>query len=166
MVAVSAPFSELPPASLILQSSRFSPTEGKLASHCIREVGHAVRRSIGIFSRNRWKCGCCNRSRRLGSSIGMSDRSSPFSLRPKGGDESQIAVGRGSQFEKNSLYDGYGRKGIRPKIVSWLEECIHPRCFGFPRWSKEHWEPCCQRSHEQVYDRRPLVEKILDHLLV
>ena len=59
MVAVSAPFSKLPPASLIVQSSRFSPTEGKLASHCIREAGltgeslesrHAVRQSIGRFS--------------------------------------------------------------------------------------------------------------------
>ena len=35
---VSAPFSELSPASLIVQSSRFSPTEGKLASHCLREA--------------------------------------------------------------------------------------------------------------------------------
>ena len=59
MVVVSAPFSELPPASLIIQSSRFSPSEGKLASHYIREAGltgeslesrHAVRRSIGRFS--------------------------------------------------------------------------------------------------------------------
>ena len=39
MVVVSAPFSELPPSSLIVQDSRFSPTEGKLASHCIREAG-------------------------------------------------------------------------------------------------------------------------------
>ena len=55
---VSAPFSELSPASLV-QSSRFSPTEGKLASHCFREAyltgeslesRHAVRRSIGRFS--------------------------------------------------------------------------------------------------------------------
>ena len=53
---VSAPFSELSPASLIVQSSRFPPTEGKLASHCLREAcltgeslesRHAVRRSIG-----------------------------------------------------------------------------------------------------------------------
>ena len=59
MVAVSAPFSALPAASLIIQSSRFSPTEGKLASHCIREAGltseslesrHAVRQNIGRFS--------------------------------------------------------------------------------------------------------------------
>ena len=33
MVEDSAPFSEL-----IVQSSRFSPTEGKLASHCLREA--------------------------------------------------------------------------------------------------------------------------------
>ena len=38
MMEVSAPFSELSPASLIVQFSRFSPTEGKLASHCIREA--------------------------------------------------------------------------------------------------------------------------------
>ena len=38
MMLVSAPFSELSPASLIVQSSRFSPTEGKLASHCFREA--------------------------------------------------------------------------------------------------------------------------------
>ena len=38
MMEVSAPFSELSPASLIVQSSRFSPTEGKLASHCLREA--------------------------------------------------------------------------------------------------------------------------------
>ena len=84
MVEVSAPFSELSPASLIVQSSRFSPTEGKLTSHCLREARltgesfesrHAVRQSIGRFSWNRWKSGCCSRSRRSGSSIGMSDRS-------------------------------------------------------------------------------------------
>ena len=55
---VSAPFSELSPASLIVQSSRFSPTEGKLASHCLREacltgesleISSAVRRSKGDF---------------------------------------------------------------------------------------------------------------------
>ena len=59
MVEASAPLSELSPASLIVQSSRFSPTEGKLASHCRREVcltgespesRHAVRQSIGRFS--------------------------------------------------------------------------------------------------------------------
>ena len=58
MAEVSAPLSELSPASLIVQSSRFSPTEGKLASHCRREAcltgespesRHAVRRSIGRF---------------------------------------------------------------------------------------------------------------------
>ena len=58
MMEVSAPFSELSPASLIVQSSRFSPTEGKLASHCLREASltgeslesrHAVRRSMEIF---------------------------------------------------------------------------------------------------------------------
>ena len=38
MMEVSAPLSELSPASLIVQSSRFSPTEGKLASHCLREA--------------------------------------------------------------------------------------------------------------------------------
>ena len=38
MMEVSALFSELSPASLIVQSSRFSPTEGKLASHCFREA--------------------------------------------------------------------------------------------------------------------------------
>ena len=59
MMEVSAPFSELSPASLIVQSSRFSPTEGNLASHCCREAcltgeslerRHSVRRSIGRFS--------------------------------------------------------------------------------------------------------------------
>ena len=52
----SAPLPELPAASLIVQSSRFSPTGCKLASHCHREACltgkspescHAVRRSIG-----------------------------------------------------------------------------------------------------------------------
>ena len=33
----SAPFSELSPASLTVQS-RISPTEGKMASHCLREA--------------------------------------------------------------------------------------------------------------------------------
>ena len=37
MMEVSAPSSELSPASLTVQS-RFSPTEGKLASHCLREA--------------------------------------------------------------------------------------------------------------------------------
>ena len=59
MMEVSAPFSELSPPSLIVQSSRFSPTEGKLASHCLREAcltgespesRPAVRRSKGRFS--------------------------------------------------------------------------------------------------------------------
>ena len=59
MMEVSAPFSELSPVSLIVQSSRFPPTEGKLASHCFREAcltgeslesRHSVRRSIGRFS--------------------------------------------------------------------------------------------------------------------
>ena len=58
MVEVSAPLSKLSPASLLVQSSRFSPTEGKLASHCSREAcmtgespesRHAIRRSIGRF---------------------------------------------------------------------------------------------------------------------
>ena len=57
MMEVSAPYSELPPASLTVQS-RMSPTEGKMASHCLREAcltgetlerSHAVRRSIGRF---------------------------------------------------------------------------------------------------------------------
>ena len=61
------------------------------------------------------KCGCRSRSRRLGGAIGKSDRSSsrsgkPISLRPKGGDQSEIAVVRGSQFEKNSPDDGLGGK--------------------------------------------------------
>ena len=59
MVEDSAPCSELPLASLIVQSSRFSPTGGKLSSHCLREASltseslesrHAVRRNIGRFS--------------------------------------------------------------------------------------------------------------------
>ena len=37
MMEVSAPFSELSPASLTVQS-RISPTEGKMASHCLREA--------------------------------------------------------------------------------------------------------------------------------
>ena len=65
MMEVSALSSELSPASLTVQS-RFSPTEGKLASHCLREASHclreacltgeslercyAVRRSKGRFS--------------------------------------------------------------------------------------------------------------------
>ena len=59
MVEDSAPLSELPPVSLIVQSSRVSLTGGKLSSHCLREAcltgeslesRHAVRRSIGRFS--------------------------------------------------------------------------------------------------------------------
>ena len=38
MVEDSAPFSELPPVSLIVQSSRVSPRGGKLSSHCLREA--------------------------------------------------------------------------------------------------------------------------------
>ena len=53
-----------------------------------------------------------------------------------------------------------------PGGVPRLEECIYPRCLGFPRWSKGHWEPCCQQCREQVYDRRPLAKKVLDYLLV
>ena len=54
----SAPFSEHSPTSLTVQS-RISPTEGKMASHCLREVcltgeslerSHAVRRRKGISS--------------------------------------------------------------------------------------------------------------------
>ena len=61
MMGIFAPFSELSPASLIVQSSRCSPTGGKLASHCFREAclsretfesRHAVRRSIWRFP---WK---------------------------------------------------------------------------------------------------------------
>ena len=37
-MGIFAPFSELSPASLIVQSSRCSPTGGKLASHCFREA--------------------------------------------------------------------------------------------------------------------------------
>ena len=53
MMEDSAPFSELSPASLTVQS-RISPTEGKMASHCLREAcltgesperNHAARRS-------------------------------------------------------------------------------------------------------------------------
>ena len=38
MMGIFVPFSELSPASLIVQSSRCSPTGGKLASHCFREA--------------------------------------------------------------------------------------------------------------------------------
>ena len=38
MMGIFAPFSELSPASPIVQSSRRSPTGGKLASHCFREA--------------------------------------------------------------------------------------------------------------------------------
>ena len=91
MMGNSAPFSELSPESLIVQSSRWSPTGGKLASPCFREAclscetfesRHAVRRSLRRFQWNRWKCGCRSRSRLLGSSIGMSDRSSRRSGNP------------------------------------------------------------------------------------
>ena len=37
MMEVSAPSSELSPVSLTVQS-RISPTEGKMASHCLREA--------------------------------------------------------------------------------------------------------------------------------
>ena len=59
MVEDSAPFSELPPVSLIVQSSRVSPTGGRLSSHCLREAcltseslesRNTIRRSIGRFS--------------------------------------------------------------------------------------------------------------------
>ena len=101
----------------------------------------------------------------------MSDRSSrrsgnPSLLRSKGGDQGEIAVVRGSQFEKNSPYDGYWREGICLEVDPRLEECIYSRCLGFPRWGKEHWESCRQRGWKKVYDRRPLVKEILDHLLV
>ena len=39
MMEVFAPFTELSPASLIVQSGRCSPREGKLVSHCSREAG-------------------------------------------------------------------------------------------------------------------------------
>ena len=51
--------SEPPPVSLIVQSSRVSPTGAQVSSHCLREAcltgespesRHAVRRSIGRFS--------------------------------------------------------------------------------------------------------------------
>ena len=38
MMGIFAPFSELSPESLIVQSSRCSPTRGKLASPCFREA--------------------------------------------------------------------------------------------------------------------------------
>ena len=58
MMEVSAPFSEFSPASLTVQS-RISSTEGKMASHCLREAcltgeslerRHAARRSKGKLS--------------------------------------------------------------------------------------------------------------------
>ena len=58
MMEVSAPSTELSPASLTVQS-RISPTEGKMASHCLREAcltgeslerRHAARQSKGRFS--------------------------------------------------------------------------------------------------------------------
>ena len=58
MMEVSAPSSEQSPASLTVQS-RISPTEGKMASHCLREAcltgesleaRHAARRSKGRLS--------------------------------------------------------------------------------------------------------------------
>ena len=65
MMEDSVPFSEHSTASLTVQS-RISPTEGKTASHCLREAcltgesferRHAVRRSKGRLSWDRWKCG-------------------------------------------------------------------------------------------------------------
>ena len=59
MMGILAPLSELSPTSPIVQSSRCSSTEGKLASHlfieaCLSceslESRHAVRRSIWRFS--------------------------------------------------------------------------------------------------------------------
>ena len=44
-------------------------------------------------------------------------------LRPKGGDQGEIAGVRGSQFEKNSRYKGNGREGICLEGVPRLEEC-------------------------------------------
>ena len=49
----SAPFSEHSPASLTVQS-RISPTEGKMASHCLREVcltGESLERSDAVRRR-------------------------------------------------------------------------------------------------------------------
>ena len=44
-------------------------------------------------------------------------------LRPKGGDQGEIAGVRGSQLEKNTRYEGNGREGICPEVVPRLEEC-------------------------------------------
>ena len=87
-------------------------------------------------------------------------------MRPKGGDQGEIADVRGSQFEKNSRYDGYGREGICPEASKGWKNASTPRCPGFPHWSKEHWEPCRQgfanRSMITGHRRR----KVLDYLLV
>ena len=58
MMGILAPLSELSPASLIVQSSRCSPTAGKLASHLFREAclsceslesRHAANKAFGDF---------------------------------------------------------------------------------------------------------------------
>ena len=41
-----------------------------------------------------------------------------------------------------------------------------PPLLWVPTLEQRTLEPCCQRGREQVHDRQPLVEKILDHLLV
>ena len=70
----------------------------------------------------------------MGSAIGKSDRSSsrpgkPISLRPKGADQSEIAVVRGSQFE-NSPDDGYGREGICLEVSQGWRNASTPVALG------------------------------------
>ena len=106
----------------------------------------------------------------MGSAIGKSDRSSsrtgkPISLRPKGGDQSEIAVVIGSQFEKNSPDDGYGRKGICLEVSQGWRNASTPAALGSHARAKNTGS----LAVSEVANRSmiaALVEKILDYLLV
>ena len=51
-------------------------------------------------------------------------------MRPKGGDQGEIADVRGSQFEKNSRYDGYGRAGICLEVSKGWRNAATPAALG------------------------------------
>ena len=78
----------------------------------------------------------------------------------------------GSDGETNSLF------GVNPGERAARLRCLTARTGQRTRSGRsptkssrdcpmtDLWEPCRQRGCKQVYDRRPPVEKILDHLLV
>ena len=87
-------------------------------------------------------------------------------MRPERSDESQLAIPRGPQFDKNSPYDGDRRKGVSLEIVPGLKKSArprHPRVGGRGEVDrKSGGQGCCKK----VNHRRPFVDQVIDYLLM